>query len=170
MDFAFGKNLSQKLKYKFFFKRNSFVSLLTKTSIIKRFKSKNVFKKRVWGNVTKYPLTKLIKFYMYRFLKFKILSTSDAKLYAIAPRLGKGTSPLHGPVVGSSGEPSPKRTREAENIFDEFSSVKGEDIFYIPPISRICILKGNFPKVQGAKTTIYPNKGSVISMFFSFKK
>ena len=73
---------------------------------------------------------------MCRFIKFEILSTSDAKLYVRAPRLGKGSSPLQGPVAGPSGVPSPKRTREAEDLVDEFSSVKGEK-----PISLYAVLQ-----------------------------
>ena len=59
------------------------------------------------------------------------MSTSDAKLYVRAPRLGKGTSPLQGPVAGPSGVPSPKRTREAEDLVDEFSSEKGEKLIFL---------------------------------------
>ena len=64
------------------------------------------------------------------------MSTSDAKLYVRAPRLGKGSSPLQGPVTGPSRIPSPKRNREAEDLVDEFSSVKGEK-----PISLYAVLQ-----------------------------
>ena len=75
---------------------------------------------------------------MCRFIKFEILSSSDAKLYVRAPRLGKGTSPLQGPVAGPSVVPSPKRAREAEDLVDEFSSVKGEK-----PIFLYAVLQHN---------------------------